>query len=117
MTRTPNPRVRQAWQARIDDQPTSGLSIAQFCNQQGCSVASFYHWKRKLAQSPVTAHESELGLPANVHSFFELTTRPLLPADQVVELDLPGGTVARIPLDPRLALELILRHSAPIAKG
>ena len=90
MSRTSNPRIRQVWQTRIDDQPNSGLSIARFCDQQGCSEASFYHWKRRLAQAPQ--------------------------GDQVVELNLPGGVIAIIPLDPMIALELILRYSAPLTK-
>jgi hypothetical protein len=116
MSRTTNPRIRQVWQTRIVDRPNSGLSIARFCDQQGCSEASFYHWKRRLAQAPQGDQQSDHELPANLNSFYQLTSSSCAPVDQIVELNLPGGVIARIPLDPMSAMEFILRYSAPFAK-
>jgi putative transposase len=36
------------WQALIDQQHLSGLSVKQFCLEQNVSVASFYQWRRRL---------------------------------------------------------------------
>jgi transposase len=30
----------------------SGMSVAQFCEVEGCSVATFYAWRKRLADSP-----------------------------------------------------------------
>lgn len=117
MTRTSNPLLRQTWQTRIDAQPMSGLNVAQFCAQQGCSVANFYCWKRKLAQSGSAEQQVGHAQDTSLNPFVQLNTAPRIAADKGVELMLPGGTIARIPLDPMLAMELILRYAAPLAKA
>ena len=44
----------QVWRERIKWQPWSGLTVAECCEEAGVSVASFYRWKKLLAepQSP-----------------------------------------------------------------
>lgn len=111
MTRTSNPRLRQAWQSRIDAQPNSGLTVAQFCTQHRCSVASFYYWKRKLAPHARPDQQTRREHDLSVNPFIQLHTTPCGAAENRIELALPGGTVARISLDPVRALELILRYS------
>jgi hypothetical protein len=37
------------WREVIRRQQASGLSIAQFCRQEGLAQASFYNWRKKLA--------------------------------------------------------------------
>jgi len=37
-----------AWKEQIERQPSSGLTISEFCRQEQISEANFYHWKRKL---------------------------------------------------------------------
>ncbi len=107
MTRSSNSLARQNWQARIDAQASSGLSIAQFCEQQDCSVASFYQWKRKLAAS--NASDSPGHGAIHPSPFQQLRTKPALPGPAWIELSLPSGAIARVPADQLDALELILR--------
>ena len=38
----------QFWRDLIGRQPSSGLSIASFCDQAGVSANSFFVWKRRL---------------------------------------------------------------------
>jgi|GEM_PF-6820322 len=54
MPRTPDPARRQLWQERFARFDTSGLTVAQFCRQEGVSPPSFYQWKKKLAASEST---------------------------------------------------------------
>lgn len=39
----------KVWREVIRRQQASGLSIAQFCRQEGLAQASFYNWRKKLA--------------------------------------------------------------------
>ncbi len=39
---------RRYWQAVLERQARSGLSIAKFCRSEGVSEPSFYGWKRAL---------------------------------------------------------------------
>ena len=44
----PSEERRSYWQAAIDLQHQSGLSVRQFCQQEGLSLPSFYAWRRRL---------------------------------------------------------------------
>lgn len=39
------------WAERIAAQQRSGISVKQFCNQQGVSEYSFYAWRKRLHES------------------------------------------------------------------
>ena len=40
----------QVWRERIEWQQCSGLTVAECCDEVGVSVASFYRWKKLLAE-------------------------------------------------------------------
>ncbi|HIM36273.1 MAG TPA: hypothetical protein EYM33_12160 [Pseudomonadales bacterium] len=48
MLRVSNPVKVQEWTGRLFRFKKSAVSVAQFCDAEGVSVASFYQWKRKL---------------------------------------------------------------------
>ena len=37
------------WRERLAEQERSGLSVKQFCQQQGVTEYSFYAWRKRLA--------------------------------------------------------------------
>ena len=39
------------WAARIAGQQRSGMSVKQFCKQQGLTEYSFYAWRKRLQES------------------------------------------------------------------
>ena len=39
------------WRARIAAQSQSGVSVKQFCTQQGFTEQSFYYWRKRLQTS------------------------------------------------------------------
>jgi hypothetical protein len=40
----------QYWRERIAAQERSGLSVQQFCKEQGLNNPSFYYWRKRLRQ-------------------------------------------------------------------
>ncbi|MBZ5626778.1 MAG: helix-turn-helix domain containing protein [Acidobacteriia bacterium] len=52
MARKMGPRD-EAWRARIAAQKQSGVSVKQFCAQQGLTEQSFYYWRKRL-QAPAS---------------------------------------------------------------
>jgi transposase-like protein len=48
MARLPDPTVHERWSRLIQLHQQSDSTIADFCNRQGISTASFYQWRRKL---------------------------------------------------------------------
>lgn len=79
------------WQAMVDEQKNSGLSVRRFCAERGFVLSQFYYWRRRLdpvgAESPLAAADAGKG-PA------------------FVELDLGRGAVAREPLSLEIRLDL-----------
>src|ERR1700687_1325909 len=44
----------EQWRERIAEQERSGLSVKQFCKEQGLTECSFYAWRKRLrGQGPV----------------------------------------------------------------
>ena len=93
-------RTRQEWQALLDKQPCSGLSIQRFCQSEGITPSSFYVWRTKLrrgeprAADPLGAVESMADSP-----WIALTPPATQPDETVVwdvELSLPRGAVLRM---------------------
>jgi len=83
---TPRTResVRQSWAERLARFESSGLSVIDFCRQEGIASQSLYHWKRKFADPPVS--------PPAAPQFLPIRLQPTAP----VELVLPGGAVLRL---------------------
>ena len=50
MARLPNPAVRQRWSRLIQLHHQSNLTVADFCDSQSISIASFYAWRRKMRE-------------------------------------------------------------------
>ncbi|MFM8400534.1 MAG: IS66 family insertion sequence element accessory protein TnpA [Pirellula sp.] len=62
----------------------SNLPVAQFCQSIGCSVTSFYQWKRKLSASPKQS------------SFLRVQT--FEPTKDSIEIKLPSGISILVPV-------------------
>jgi hypothetical protein len=87
--------ARQVWEERLARFPTSGLSAAAFCAQEGVSLASFYAWRRRLARAEAGHLQ---GAGPRLLSVRVTTARPAL------ELVLPCGAVVRLLPDSDLCL-------------
>jgi putative transposase len=46
-------RPREQWQASVDQQRASGVSVMQFCRQENIGYASFCNWRKRLSGAPV----------------------------------------------------------------
>jgi hypothetical protein len=95
--RTPDPKVHALWRERVRRQVQSGLSIVQFCAQEGLRAKSFYAWKRRLQRVELTGPRAALPAPA---AFLPITVRlaePTASEPTPIEADLPNGIRLRIP--------------------
>jgi len=89
---------QRLWAKRLAEFEKSGCSVAQFCHITGCSVASFYQWKRKLNASteelverqgkPLPEPSSRRGVPA----FLRIETAT--PQAAVVEIKLANDDIS-----------------------
>jgi hypothetical protein len=84
--RRPDSGTRRLWEQRLEHFRRSGLTVADFCDREGISVASFYAWKRRLVTDPAPAAAPRFVLVHVVAS----------PPSAPVELLLPSGLVLRL---------------------
>jgi hypothetical protein len=82
---TANPKADE-WAERIAAQRRSGMSVKQFCQEQGLTECSFYAWRKRL---------QERG-PVRFALVERSTRRPDRTAEAALELVLAGGERLRI---------------------
>jgi transposase len=85
---------RQEWIARLKRFQEKPTSVQAFCRSEGVSSASFYLWRRRLADTPCQT--------TTPNSFVPLTIAHLPPPPAPappVEVAFPNGIVFRLPAD------------------
>ena len=98
MSRLSSPSTAELWAERIAQCERSNLPVAQFCQSIGCSVTSFYQWKRKLAASPKQS------------SFLRVQTSE--PTKDSIEIKLPSGISILVPVSALDSICAILKQVA-----
>ncbi|WP_149496620.1 IS66 family insertion sequence element accessory protein TnpA [Roseiconus lacunae] len=96
MPRTSCPKLTQQWRERIRRFEKSELTVADFCQLEGYSVASFYQWRRRFAEED---REDQPGVFMPVElPHAALQGHRLDEQVQAVDLriELPGGAVLRL---------------------
>lgn len=113
MTRSPDPQIARQWQERIDRFDQSELTVAEFCQLEGYSTASFYQWRRKLRQPNKPAGPAFLPVDLAGHPI-DRAAKPAL------RIELPGGAVVHVPAgadcdQQRDMVSAIVRATSPQA--
>ena len=109
MARSRDARKWQQWRRRMRGFEKGQQTVAAFCREEGVSEASFYHWRRRLADPSAQERGGEADSTAGF--------RPVrvLRAAQI-SVRLPGGTRLQVPSsDPeavRLVIETLARLDA-----
>jgi hypothetical protein len=88
------------WRRVVERQAQSGLSIAGFCEQEDVSPASFYNWRRRLAEE---ADERPAFLPLQVRADNGSALEIVLPG--AVTIRVPDGTARQTIVDALAAVE------------
>lgn len=134
MSRRANRVLWDQWRERLERQRKSGLSIAEFCRQEGVSSVAFHTWRRKLRQQSAEHSSARGGIagrggvtaagpsspgrgvrPARTvaaasgvgGSFLQVPVVEARPATWI-ELTLVDGTQVRIPPQNLSALQVAL---------
>jgi transposase-like protein len=59
MSRVSDPDVLRQWSERLAQFQQTPQTIGQFCRSIGCSVATFYFWKRKVERGKPSKTETK----------------------------------------------------------
>ena len=87
------------WAERIRRRRESGLTVAEFCEWEGVSVASFYNWQKNLQGTTSRRQSVELVTPEG-SSPRSLQTASFLPV-HVMQAGAPASPATRIEIQLR----------------
>lgn len=110
MSHLSDPSLLQLWTERFEQFRQNEQTVAQFCRSVGCSVATFYYWKRKieLATSPTSPEPSE-----KPSAFVPVVVRGT--GSPCIRIRMKEGAWIAVPIDALAALKIILRHTQRVA--
>ena len=85
------------WQERLASREASGLSIDEFCADEGVSRSTFYRWVGRLKDGIPDAVKEE-GASLTLAEIAEPKFLPVSVTASPVEIELPNGGLVRLPL-------------------
>lgn len=85
------------WQGRLESYKASGLDVDGFCLREGVSRSTFYRWMGRLAEGIPESVASEQAALERADSA-EPKFLPVSLKASPVEIELPNGTIVRLPL-------------------
>jgi transposase-like protein len=85
------------WQERLANREASGLSIDEFCVDEGVSRTTFYRWVQRLKEGIPDAVQEE-GASLTLAEIAEPKFLPVSVTASPVEIELPNGGLVRLPL-------------------
>jgi hypothetical protein len=107
MARSVDSVKREMWRERLQRFERGRSSIAAFCQAEGVSTASFYHWRRILGRSARSAAALAPMLPNRQPT--AATRQTFLPVEVVaaatIDIHLPNGARLAVPAGDAAALE------------
>jgi transposase-like protein len=92
------------WRSRLRRFKSSGMSVTQFCRDEGVSVPSFYQWRKRLAREP-GGKDAPLFVPVHVTQ------------SAAVEIRLPNGTRISVPPGHVESLRVAIETAGRVASG
>ena len=118
MGRRSNSESASGWRGHLERQRRSGLSIVEYCRQEGIGVSTFYAWKRRLKVRPQVPSKTRVGRNSNRSdarrepreckdegSF----VRVPLAMRSTIEVRFSDGTLVSLPSDNLAALATTLK--------
>ena len=88
--REPSVELEQLWRHQLHQQQSSGQSVAAYCASEGLSAASFYAWRRTLAD------RNRRRPPAGRPQFVPVRVTALAAGAASLDVVLDGGRVVRV---------------------
>lgn len=107
MARMSDPVKAAQWRQRLERFGCSSASVARFCRREGVSIASFYHWRKKLAvktRPPATPRRRD----PQACAFKPLSITGA--SSPVVAVHLPGPARLEVPAGDHRTLRVVVRE-------
>jgi hypothetical protein len=106
MARSSDPAKAALWRQRLQRFDTSNSSVSRFCRREGVSVASFYHWRKKLAAPADTSPAGQR--PSRPCAFKPLSITAA--TSPTIAVHLPGGARLEVPAGDYQTVRVVVRE-------
>ena len=118
MGRKPSQPTEALWRDRLARFRKSGLTVKEFCRQEGVSDPSFYQWRKRLAGAcgaervrrsvgrPTETVKSQPFVPVKVSSSADGPNSVFIPA--LAEVEFPNGVRIHVPATHAEALRVAI---------
>ena len=113
MARPYDPKKLALWQDRFQRFSSSDLAVARFCAMERVSVASFYHWRKKIGRQSLRKVDS--APDHNVYPAFQPVT--VVPAVPGVSVRLPGGTRIEVGAEHLDAIRAVVAETVRVDRS
>ena len=134
MSRSLDPTKPAVWRERLERFSSCALGVAPFCAREGVSVASFYHWRKKLGHKGrrrcmTDGHPRHRTGPTGGRGVFQpvavvpaargvvTVASRCVPAAQAVCIQLPCGTRIEVDAGDLDALRTVVAEVARADRG
>ena len=134
MSLSSDPTKLAVWRERLERFSSCGLAVARFCAREGVSVASFYHWRKKLGHKGrrrcmTDGHPRHRTGPTGGRGVFQpVAVVPAasglvpvasgwVPAARAVSIQLPCGTRIEVDADDLDAVRTVVAEVVRADRG
>lgn len=90
------------WRERLLRFPTAGLTVKEFCRQEGISTPAFYAWRKRLGSRP--AAKSGSRPPAPAFQALQVIATPTA----TLTVQFPSGIRIDLPADQTQAIRTVM---------
>jgi hypothetical protein len=116
MSRRSDPKKLGLWRERFKRFSSCGIAVGQFCSRERVSVASFYHWRKKLGAKGRRRRRTD------GHGVFQqVTVAPAAPglvsAASAICIRLPCGTRIEVGTEDLDALRTVVAEVVQADRG
>ena len=100
-----DPRKEAYWRKQLRRQQAAGLSVREYCREQGLIESAFYFWRREIQRRDRQVQAEPAFVPIVVEA----------PAESAIEVTLASGHVVRVRagFDEKTLQQLLALLEAP----
>ncbi len=115
MGRKPSPTAEAMWRDRLTRFRVCGLTVKEYCRQEGVSDPSFYQWRQRLDMVPKgskrvrrSGNRTRKTVKSQPFVAVKVSSSEGVPNSGLAEVELPSGVRIRVPVTRAEALRVAI---------